>query len=58
MGASAYFREQAELCRRWAKLVGDAKLRLRLLELGLHFEAKADELEDRARADRKPDPSQ
>jgi hypothetical protein len=41
----AYFRGQAAICLRWAKVVVDEQLKLRLLRLAAEFEAKANALE-------------
>lgn len=35
------------MCRRWAKLVKNGRLRLRLFELALHLDTEADKAEDR-----------
>lgn len=42
-----HLREQADLCRRWAKIAKSIPTRLRLIELALYFEAEADAAEDR-----------
>lgn len=47
MSTPTHFREQADMCRRWAKLVMNGRLRLRLFELALHLDSEADKVEDR-----------
>ena len=42
---ATYLREQAERCRRLARLATDPKLRGKLLELGQDFDRKAAELD-------------
>jgi hypothetical protein len=47
---TAYFREQAVVCRRYARLVGDNDLRIRMLALALEFDEQADQAEERTMA--------
>ena len=49
MAGAVYYREQAAMCRRYAGLVLDEKLRLRLIELAVHFETAADRVDTRRR---------
>lgn len=37
------------MCRRWAQLVKNGRLRLRLFELALHLDTEADKAEERHR---------
>jgi hypothetical protein len=46
---TAYFREQAVVCRRYARLVGDNDLRIRMLALALEFDEQADQAEEGVR---------
>ena len=43
---ASYFRDQAVDCRRYARLVADDVLRLRMLELALEFDEQAEKAEE------------